>query len=342
MKYQRRIPTMKKLLSIILAGVMAISLAACSTSPASSEEPAQVEKIDVNLGLLKGPTGMGAVELLDKNEKGEAANNYNFTLFSSPTDITAKVISGELDIAAVPSNLAATLYNKTEGGVKVVAVNTIGTLSIVEVGTRINDVKDLEGKTIYAAGQGATPEYALDYVLTAAGIKDSVKIEWVPEHAEVVSMLATGDATVGIIPEPNVTSVLLQNADARVAIDMSKRWDEAAASNGSDSRLVMGCIIVNSKFAEEHKDNLDAFLAEYAQSIDFVNGNVDEAARLCEHFEIIPKAPVAKKAIPNSGIVYLDGEEMEEALGAFLTVLNEYNPKIIGGKLPDEGFYYSK
>ena len=333
--------TMKKIISLIMAAVMLLSLAACSSAPSSSQEPEPVEKIDINLGLLKGPTGMGAVELLDLNEKGEAANNYNFTLFSSPTDITAKIISGELDIAAVPSNLASTLYNKTQGGVTVLAVNTIGTLYIVEAGDSVHSLEDLAGKTIVAAGQGATPEYALDYVLTTAGLKDSVTVEWVPEHAEVVAKLAAGEARLGLIPEPNVTSALLQNADARIAINMSDEWDKAAEANGSPSRLVMGCVIANSKFVEEHPENVAAFLREYEESIGFVNANVDEAARLCEHFEIIPKAAVAKKAIPSSGIVYLDGAEMRDALEAFLGVLYSYNPQIVGGNMPDDPFYYA-
>ena len=325
---------MKKIISIILAAVMltaALTLTACTGKETAPEQ--------IRVLTLMGPTGMGMAKLINDSKNTENAVKYEFTVATAPDQVSAQVIKGDFEIAAVPVNLAAVLYNKTEGAVQVAGVNTLGVLYMLETGDTVKSVADLKGKTIYATGQGANPEYTLRYILAKNNIdpdKD-VTIEFLSEHAELAAKMVSGDVTLGMLPEPNVTSVLLNNKDAHIALDLNKEW-----KNVSGADMVMGCIIVNSKFAEEHKDNLDAFLAEYAQSIDFVNSNVDEAARLCEHFEIIPKAPVAKKAIPNSGIVYLDGEEMKEALGAFLTVLNEYNPKIIGGTLPDEGFYYSK
>jgi NitT/TauT family transport system substrate-binding protein len=338
---------MKKIISIIMAAALAMCFVACGNKGDSSTEPtgqsdiSQTEKTEINLGMLKGPTGMGAVELLSKNEKGETANNYNFNLFSAPTDIVAKVLSGELDIAAVPSTMASVLYNKTEGGVKVLAVNTVGTLYILENGDSIKSVGDLAGKTIYSAGQGATPECALDYVLSRADIGDKVKVEWLPEHAAVVAKLVDGSADVVLLPEPNVTRALTKKPDARIALDMSQAWEEAAKEQSSQSKLVMGCVIVNSEFAKEHEDSVKAFMKEYAESIKYVNENIKEAASLCEHFEIVPKAEIAEAAIPNSGITYIDGEEMQVALGEFLKVLVDgYNPAIIGGNLPGDDFYF--
>ena len=298
-------------------------------------------KTSIRIGTLKGPTGMGMAKLIEDNSQGEAKNSYSFTVAGAPDDITAGVISGELDIAAVPTNLASVLYAKTEGEVQLLALNTLGVLYVLENGDTINSIEDLKGKTIYATGQGSTPEYVLNYILTKNGIdpEKDVEIVYLAEHAELASQMTSGDVAIGMLPVPNVTSVLMSNPDVRIALNLTEEWNKVA---GEDSVLSMGCVIVNKKFAEENKDAVNAFLDEYKASIEFANTNVEEAAEYMERAEIIPKKQVAMKAIPDANITFVEGEQMKTQILNFYQVLFDANPKAIGGAIPDDDFFYER
>lgn len=325
---------MKKKLIAVLTLVFCLLLGGCG----------QKQPDVIRVGMLKGPTGISAAYLMEQSEQGKTNKKYEFSLFSSPADITAKIISGELDIAAVPTNNASMLYNKTEGKVQICAVQTLGTLYVLENGDSIKSIADLKGKKLYVSGQGATPEYALKYILAANGIdaEKDIEIEYVAEHAELATLLASGKAAIGLLPEPNVTSVLLNNKDCRIALDMTVEWTNAAAKNNDNGELTMGCVLVQKSFADSYKASLDSFMSEYEASVKYANSNIDETASLCEKFEIIPKAAVAKKAIPNCNIVYMNGKTMQAAVEGFLATLYNFNPSSVGGKLPDETFYYKK
>ena len=251
-----------------------------------------------------------------------------------------------LDIAAVPTNLAAVLYKKTEGKVKIAALNTLGVLYVLTAeGVSVASVADLKGKTVYSSGQGAVPEYVLNYILDANGVKGDVEVVYEAEHDAVIADLASGKATVAVLPEPKVTAALSQVEGLSVALDLTAEWEKAAALKGdADSVLSMGCVVVRSDFAENNKEALDAFLAEYKASIEYMSdaANIDDAAALCETYGIIPKAAVAKKAIPNCSLTYVDGAQMKTQISAFYKILFDYNPASVGGALPDEEFYYSK
>lgn len=347
-----------RFLAVLMALSMTVSMTACKTDKEdttvqegekveqeSEETPLgtlPTEKVSVNLAALKGPTALGMVNLLEKNENGEVANEYHVTLAGAPDEVVGKVVSGELDIAAVPTNLASTLYNKTEGGVKLAALNTMGVLYILETGDSIQSVADLAGKTIYATGQGSTPEFALNLVLEKNGLtpNEDVNIVYKEEHAEIAPLLASGEAEVALLPQPFVTSVLMQNENVRVALDLTEEWDKAV---DGESGLTMGCVVVRSEFAENNKEALDNFLSEYKQSVEEVNSTegLEHAAQLAEHYDIM-KAAVAQKAIPECNIVFEEGEEMQKIASGFLQVLFEANPKSVGGKLPDEDFYYKR
>ena len=298
-------------------------------------------KAAVKLGTLKGPTGMGMAKLLADNSSGEAKNSYSVTVAGAPDEITAAVISGDLDIAAVPTNLASVLYAKTEGEVQMLALNTLGVLYILENGNTINSVEDLKGKTIYATGQGATPEYVLNYILTKNGIdpENDVEIVYLAEHAELAAQMSSGDVSIAMLPVPNVTSVLMNNSDVRIALNLTDEWNKVA---GDDSVLSMGCVIVNKKFAEENKDAVNAFLDEYKASVEYVNNNIEEAADNMETFGIIPKKQVAVKAIPDANITFVEGETMKTQILSFYQVLFDANPKSIGGAIPDDNFFYAR
>lgn len=351
----------KRLVALLLSTVMCLSMASCSTEsskPAESEKPTDVvvetpatpaetpaaptetpaEKITINVAALKGPTALGMLNVMEADEAGTTANDYEFLLAGAADEIVGKIASGELDIAAVPTNVGATLYKKTEGGVQVAALNTLGVLYILENGETIQSIEDLAGKSMVATGQGSTPEYALNLILEKNGLKDSVTVEYKSEHSEVPPMLVSGEASIAMLPQPFVTSVLAQNENIRVALDVTEEWNKAV--NG-ESDLTMGCVIVRKEFAENNKEALDAFLDEYKASVEAVNADPAAAAQISERFDII-KAAVAEKAIPECNIVFIEGEEMQKIASGCLQILFEANPKAVGGTVPDEAFYYHR
>lgn len=343
-----------KLLSLLLALSMLFALAACGTtgtedpsstgaaSGAQSTAPA-AQDVTLNVATLKGPTGIGMVKLMKDAKDGSTANKYNFTLAGAPDEITAKFIKGEFDIAAVPVNLAATLYNKMKGNVQVMAVNTLGVLYILENGNSIHSISDLKGKTIYATGKGATPEYILNYLLEQNGIdpEKDVTIEYKSEHAELATLMASGKAEICMLPEPNVTSVLRENKDVHRALNLTTEWDKATEKAGKKSTLAQGCIIVNKEFAQKNKGAVDKFLTEYKASVDYVTASAVDASQLVEEFGIMPKALIAELAIPNCNIIFLEGDTMKSTMQANLNVLFQANAKSIGGAMPGDDFYYS-
>ncbi len=319
---------MKKLISLLLLAVILIlCFAGCGAKKPDS----------IRVFTLKGPTGMGMSKLIS-DETAKSDSPYNFTIASSPDEVTAEIIKGNYDIAAVPTNLASVLYKKTEGALMVGAVNTLGVLYVLENGDTIHSVQDLNGKTITATGQASTPEYILNYVLEANGIKCTVN--YLAEHSELATQMTAGKVNIGMLPVPNVTTVLAGNEKVRIALNLTEEWKKAAALKGQDGALYQGCIVIRRAFAEEYPSAVKDFLKAYEASVDFVNSNIDEASQIIESVGIIPKAPVAKKAIPDANIVFITGEEMKKGLSGFLEVLYGFNPASVGGELPDEKFYY--
>ena len=320
----------KKMISVLLtAGLLTGTLAgSCIIFPA--EETAS-DKIAV--GALKGPTAMGMAQLLDDD-------SYDFTIAASPDEIVPQIVQGNVDIAAVPSNLAAVLYQKTQKNVSVLAVNTLGVLYLVENGESIQSVEDLKGKTIYASGKGATPEYALEYVLSANGIdpEKDVTIEYKSEHAEVVAALANDQTAAGLLPQPFVTTALMKNDSLRVALDLNQLWQDGVSD---DSQLVTGVVVVRNDYLKEHEADVDAFMDAYQASVEFVNSDPDQAAKIIGAHDIIAEE-VAKKAIPDCSIVFVEGEEMQTMLSGYLSTLEQQNPEMVGGQLPDDDFYYTR
>lgn len=314
---------MKKLLALLLTLCLMLPVAALADEA-------------VNVYALMGPTGIGMVKIMNDNDGA-----YNFNLVSAPDEVVAAMASGNADIAAVPTNLAATLYQKLNGGVQLVALNTLGVLHILDKTGEINEIGDLAGRTLYASGQGAIPEYVLNYILEANGLTDSVTVEYKAEHAELATLAAEGMVDVCMLPEPNVTAVLMQNSNFRIALDVTALYDEATAAAGNEgATMSMGCVIVRRAWAEAHPDELAAFLSAYEESVGFVNTEIEAAAEMVQEQGIMPKAAVAAKAIPNCHIVFITGEEMKTMIEPFFEVLFNANPSAVGGALPAEDFYY--
>lgn len=301
---------------------------------------ASQEKIEISIAALKGPTAIGMVGVMENAENGATANSYTFTLAGAADEITADIIKGDIQIAAVPCNLASVLYNKTGGAVEVAAINTTSVLYIVETGESIRTAEDLKGRTIYSTGKGTTPEYTLNYLLRAAGLdpEKDVTVEYKSEAAEVAALLTEGGDAVAMLPQPYVTVAMTQNESLRIALDVAAEWERYAQDGSS---VVTGVVLVNRAFAEEHKAELDAFLAEYQASVQYVNENVEASAELVEKFDIV-KAAVAKKAIPYCNIVFIEGEDMQARVEGYLKALYEQDAQSVGGALPGEDFYYSR
>lgn len=309
------------------------SESADDVSDVSEEDPAAPEVIRVS--ALKGPTAMGMIKLMDDNSEN---SGFEFTIAGAADEITPALVQGNTDIACVPANLASVLYNKTEGGVKVLAVNTLGVLYIVQNGEpTIASVSDLAGKTIYASGKGATPEYALRYILTQNGLDpdSDVTIEWKSEHSECLSALVTDEGSAAMLPQPFVTTAQTKNEGVSVVLDLNSEWE--ALNNGS--ALVTGVVIARTEFAEQYPDALNSFLEEYSASVEYVNANTADAAQLIGKFDIVPAA-VAEKALPKCNIVFISGAEMKEKLSGYLSVLHESEAASVGGALPADDFYY--
>lgn len=363
---------MKKLTAMMLAGLLAVSCAACGGKTAEAAKPAEETKTEepaaaapeqkeettaekteesaaepaaeeaaepasFQIAALKGPTAMGLVKLMDDAEKGETVNEYEFTLAAAADEVTPKLIKGELDMACVPANLAAVLYQKTSGSIEVLAVNTLGVIYIVENGDTIHSMEDLKGQTIVAAGKGSTPEYGLRYLLKENGIdpdKD-VTIDWKSEHSECVAAMASGAATIALLPQPFVTVAGTKLPDLRVALDLTAEWD--ALENGSS--MITGVIVARKDSVEASEAGVQEFLKDYAASVEWVNSNVADAAQLIGGLDIVA-APVAEKALPYCNIVCLTGSEMQEKLSGYLSVIHEQAPESTGGALPEADFYY--
>lgn len=323
---------MKKYMALILSLLLMVTaLAGCNRD--------EYEAVDVNITAIAGPTGVGLVSLMEKQDADKAGNNYTFNVVNAPDQAVAAIVNGTADIAAVPTNLASTLYKKTEGKVQVLALNTLGVLHILTNGEEVASVADLKGKTIYTSGQGANPEYILRYVLQYHGIdadKD-VKLEFVADNDTLATVIANGTAKVAMVPEPKASAVLMQNENVKRVLNMTDEW---AAVNKNGVPLTMGCVVARKDFVEQNPEAVRMFLNEYSASIAAVQSDVEAAATLCETYGIIPKAALAKAAIPNCGLTYVEGAQMKDQLSGYLTILHGYNPAAIGGALPAEDFYY--
>ncbi len=330
---------MKKVLSVV-AAILCLTLVftSCGTTTEETtapEETTAAVKAEINIGLLKGPTGMGAAVLLENDELGTANADYNLTLAGAPDVLQSGLINGELDIAALPTNVAAVLNKKTEGGVQLLAVNTLGVIYLMSNDDTITSIADLKGKTILSAGQGTTTEFVLNYLLAEneLTLDTDVFVEYASEHAEVISKAKSGGYEVILLPEPFVTQMKTQDDSFKVAVDLTKEWK---ALGGTE--LTMGCIAVRAEFAQKNPEAVKAFLADYEASVNAVNADPAAAGTIIERFDIA-KAAIATQAIPNCNITVMTGEEMKTSVEAYLTVLHSTNPQSTGGVLPGADFY---
>lgn len=344
----------KKLMSAVAAAALCVSLAACGATATSeaaaeatatpapavteapAEETASAETADgaLRVAVLKGPTTMGLVNLM----AGEDAADYDFEMYGKADEIVPQLVKGELDAAAVPANLAATLYQKTNGAIEVACINTLGVLYVVENGETVNSVEDLKGKTIVTTGKGTTPEYVMRYILTENGVDpdNDVTLDFYSEATEALAQLQAGTSTIAMLPQPFVTSALAQVEGLRVALDMNEEWEKVAGS-----KLVTGVLVARKDAVEADPARFAAFMDGYKASVEAANTDLENTAALCEQYGIVAKAALAQKALPNCNIVFETGDEMKTDLETYFNVLYAADPTSVGGQLPADDFYYA-
>lgn len=312
------------------------------TGTKAEEKPsASRQASPLRVGSLKGPTTMGMVSLMDRASKGEAEGSYEFTMVTAADELVGQMVSGKLDIALTPANMASILYQKTNQGVCVIDVNTLGVLYIVTADASVGSMADLKGKTLYLTGKGTTPDYVLRYLLTANDLgKEDVTLEYKSEATEVAAVLKQQDNAIGLLPQPFATVAMAQNERLNMVMDLTEEWDQI--QNAEGGRLVTGVTVCRKDLLDDAdtKAAVDRFIKEHEESALFANDNPDETARLVAEAGIIEKAPVAKKALPYCSIVGIHGDTMKEILSGYLKVLYEQDPTSVGGTLPDDGFYY--
>lgn len=334
----------KRALTVLLVFVIMFAFTGCQKQQVPVEQPGLQEpqpKTVIRIVTLKGPTGMGMVQLMELNEEGNTELDYEFDVLGSPDDLVGKIVSGEVDVATVPTNLAMVLYNRTQGQIQLAAVNTLGVLYLLENGDSIQTVEDLRGKTVFTTGKGASPDYIFRNILKMNNLVEDkdVILEYRLQHTELAAAMASGDVKIGLLPQPHVATAMMRNKDLRIALNLTEEWQNAM---GDNSKLIMGTLIVQKSFLEENKEAFNKFLDEYKESVEFVNSKQQEAAGLMEKFEILPNAQVALRAIPYSAIVFIDAMEAKTQLDELYQILFEFDPRSVGNKLADGDFYYQR
>ena len=342
---------MKRVMSLGLSLALAISLAACSgsvseavSSASATAEPTAAPEAEApvttfRIAGLKGPTTMGMVKLMSDAEAGETHQDYQVTMYGAADEVVPLLVKGDIDLAAIPANLAANLYNQTEGKVQVAAINTLGVLYVVTTGDDVKSVEDLKGKTVYSTGKGTTPEYVLNYILKENGIdpEKDLTVEYKSEATEVAAALQAADeGAIAVLPQPYVTAAQSQIEGLNVALNLTEEWNKVS----TDSDLVTGVLVASTEFIEQNEAAFEEFLKDYQASIEWVNSNTADAAELVANYGIVAKAPLAQKALPACNLTYVDGAEMKTKLSGYLQVLFDQNPKAVGGAMPGDDFYY--
>lgn len=329
---------MKKTKNIISRRVVALLCAIITlTALLCSCDVVKTEELEINVSVLNGTTGFGAAKLMSEATSGQTELNYKFTVEKEADPVTKGLINGSIDIAALPTNAAAALYNKTNGAVKIAAVNTLGVLYLVVNGEKveINDISELDGMTVYCPAQN--PAFIFEAICRENNINVTIDTSYA-EPAFLREAIATGKVDIAVLPEPMVTIAQSANDKLTVALDLTDEWEKVYG----EGTLMQGCIVVRTEWADAHPKELEQFLGDYESSVQFTVSDPKGASECIAATGIFAQAAVAEKAIPKCNIVFIDGEEMARALDVFFTKLYAVNPKAVGGKIPDSKIYLGK
>ncbi len=315
-------------LLLVLSLCLALGVSACAAPDAAPDA-----ELPVRVMTLNGTTGFGMAGLIARSAAGEAALNYRFSVETDASNISAALVSGDCDIAALPTNAAAALYNKTGGKVQVLALNTLGVLYLVSDGSvSVESFADLDGQTVYAPAQN--PSFLFGCLCEANGVEVTIDNSYA-QPAELNAAAAAGEVALAVLPEPLLTVARSQNPELAVVLDLTAEWDKVEEPGS----LVQGCVVVRTDFAAVHPAELACFLEEYGASIELLADDPSAAAQKIEEAGLFAQAAVAEKAIPRCNLCFYTGEEMQRRLSAFLEILFEAAPQSMGGALPGEDFY---
>ncbi|WP_417118436.1 ABC transporter substrate-binding protein [Olsenella phocaeensis] len=317
--------------------LLALALVGCAGAPWQGQNATGSQGVtEVRVGSLKGPTSIGLASFMDRAAGGGTANAYSFTIASSADEIVPSVVSGDLDVALVPANVASVLYNKTKGAVSVIDVNTLGVLSVVTGDEGVSSLADLAGRTVYMTGKGTTPEFVMQYLLQKSELADKVTLEFKSAPTEVVAALVADPSAVGVLPQPYVTAATSKNPSLRAAIDLNDAW----AATGEGATMVTGVTVVRNDFLRDHPAAVEEFLKEHAASVDAANSDPAGVSPKVVAAGIMDNEKVVEKAIPACHLVCLTGSEMEGALSGYLGAIASVDASSVGGSLPPKDFYF--
>lgn len=336
----------------LLAMMMALALSAgvltgCGAQESSADSSGETavqgstEATDVNVGLIMGPPSMGLGWMIHESKEGNTYNNYNFEVAGVDySAVSASLNQADYDIATLPSNVAAILYNNEDmkEQVKVIAIGNLGVLYVITTDPSINTMEDLKGRTVYSIGEGGPPEYTFEYLLANYGLTEDVNFSFRATPFEVLNLLQDEENSIALLPQPFVEVAKLLVPNLRVAIDVTDAWDALNVESGAQS--VTTVTVVRTKFLEEHEQAVQEYLELAKQSVDYCLKNLDEAAAWTDEYETFLNPDIAKEAIPQCSIVQITGNEMHDILAGFLQIIYDSNPDAVGGAMPDDAFYY--
>lgn len=334
----------KNIVGLLIISLLVFLLAGCSSTKKVEEKdaktPTPAESVSLDAAVLRGPTAVGMVKMMEDKPSLGAGGNVNYVLEQSPDVLTSKLLTGEIEIATIPTNVAAKIYNQ---GIpyQLAAMNTWGVMYVISNGVDIQKWTDLKGKEISATGKGAASDVVFHYLLEKNGVKPDkdVTLTYTPSPAELAQLTIAGKNKIAILPEPWVSTVLAKNKNVKLALDLQKEWTRI---NGTDVPFAQTCLVVNRDFASKHADIIAKFIEQYAASLDWVNKNTTQAGELVKKQNIGIPSDVTQAAIPRCNLRYASSQDSRKAVDKYLQTLLEFAPDSIGGKLPDENFYYKK
>ncbi len=338
---------MRKTLIALLVCIFLVLTGCSANKEQKAVSTPKTPPVKASVAVLRGPTAIGMIKLIDEKYAPEGSQ-LEYVMEQSPEVLSAKLLNGELDFATIPTNMAANLYNKGVG-YQIAGVNVWGVMYVVSNGGNISTWNDLKGKEISCTGQGAVSDLVFKYLLMKNGIDPNkdVHLTYIAAPAELAQAAIAGKIQISVLPEPWVTNVLAQNKNLKIALDLQKEWTvlNAPADKKQETEkqaYAQTCLVVKKEFAQAHPEIVKQFLSECEQETEWINTHPSEAGKLVEKHQLGLTASAAQASIPRCNLSWADAGKARPAVETFLKVLMNYSPQSVGGKLPDDAFYYQK
>lgn len=318
----------KRISAAFLALLMLFSLASCADNGGETkpeETTSYVRENKTKLAVFNGVTSLGVAKLV--KDRGYA---YESSLYTDLSEVENLIKNGGADMAAVPVESAARLFNETKGAVKIIAVNNLGVLHLVTGDESIKTLADLKDKTVYATGKGTAYEHIMNFIFEKNAI--SPKVEYVATEAELVTLAIEGKADICIIPEPYATKVVFENTKMKRVIDLSDEWNKF-----SEAPLVQGVIVARTEYIEQNPEYIEQFLFQNEISVNFLNENIDAGADMLYNGQYFSTFDLARECVPACNLYFMKGEEMKAAVKVVYDVLPA---ELTGGTVSADGICF--